>query len=204
MSDASEVTRSYRLLRGGRVALEIRGEPGLLVSTSVPPPLPAGSSPVTHSFATASFQLAEAEGELGALLRESSDLDAFLEAAARAGYLIELTEPASAQVRRPLSAAAADGAAAVTGGTDRLVAVGLSLLAEFTTDPVVNIVELPDGLGISLVHAVRGGGKIYVAPDESTLFVGSAVDFDAGLGAFRDGVRNPIGEVDGSGGGAGE
>ncbi|MEU9350015.1 hypothetical protein AB0D65_03105 [Streptomyces griseoloalbus] len=203
MSGASEVTRSYRLLRGGRVALEIRGEPGLLVSTSVPP-LTAGHSPVTHSFATASFQLAEAEGELGALLRESSDLDAFLEAAARAGYLIELTEPASAQVRRPLSAAAADGAAAVTGGTDRLVAVGLSLLEEFTTDPAVNIVELPDGLGICLVHAVRGGGKIYVAPDESTLFVGSAVDFDAGLGAFRDGVRNPIREVDCSGGGAGE
>jgi hypothetical protein len=159
---------------------------------------------VTHSFATASFQLAEVEGELGALWRESSDLDAFLEAAARAGYLIELTEPASAQVSRPLSAAAADGAAAVTGGTDRLVAVGLSLLAEFTTDPAVNVVELPDGLGVCLVHAVRGGGKIYVAPDESTLFVGSAVDFDAGLGAFRGGLRNPIRVVDCSGGGAGE
>ncbi|MFF7161233.1 hypothetical protein ACFZBP_07545 [Streptomyces sp. NPDC008086] len=197
------MTRSYRLLRGGRVALEIRGEPGFPVSTSAPP-LPAGHSPVTHPFATASFQLAEAEGELGALLRESSDLDAFLEAAARAGYLIEPTESAHAQMRRPLSTAAADGAAAVTGGTDRLVAVGLRLLAEFTTDPVVNIVELPDGLGICLVHAVRGGGKIYVAPDESTLFVGSAVDFEAGLGAFRDGVRNPIREVDRSGGGAGE
>ncbi|MFJ8697151.1 hypothetical protein [Streptomyces roseolilacinus] len=203
MSGASEVTRGYRLLRGGRVVLEIRGEPGLLASTSVPP-LPAGDSPVTHSFATASFQLAEAEEELGALLRESPDLDAFLEAAARAGYLIESTEPASAQAHRPLTAAAADGAAAVTGGTDRLVAVGLSLLAESTNDPVVNIVELPDGLGICLVHAVRGGGKIYVAPDESTLFVGSAVDFDAGLGAFRDGVRDPIREVDCSGGGAGE
>ncbi|MGW0611386.1 hypothetical protein [Streptomyces sp. NPDC002788] len=202
MSGASEV-RSYRLLRDGRVALEIRGEPGLLVSTSVPPP-PAGNPPVTHSFATARFQLAEAEGELGALLRESPDLDAFLEAADRAGYLIELIEPAGAQVRRPLPAAAADGATAVTGGTDRLVAVGLSLFAQFTADPVVNIVELPDGLGVCLVHAVRGGGKIYVAPDESTLFVGSAVEFDAGLGAFRDGVRNPIKKVDSSSMGAGE
>ncbi|MFV2121269.1 hypothetical protein ACE14D_23645 [Streptomyces sp. Act-28] len=203
MSGASEVTRSYRLLRDGRVALEIRGEPGPLISTSVPPPA-AGNPPVTHPFATAGFRLAEAEGELGSLLRQSSDLDAFLEAAARAGYLIESTEPTSAQVRRPLSAATADGAAAATGGTDRLVAVGLGLLAEFTTDPVVNIVELPDGLGICLVHAVRGGGKVYVAPDESTLFVGSAVDFDAGLGAFRDGARDPVREVGCSGGGAGE
>jgi hypothetical protein len=202
VSGASGVTRSYRLLRGGRVALEIRGEPGILVGTSVPPP-PAGHPPVTHAFATASFRLAEAEGELGALLCESPDLDAFLEAAARAGYLIESAEPASTQVRRPVSAAPADGAAAVTGGTDRLVAVGLSLLAEFTTDPVVNIVELPDGLGVCLVHTVRGGGKVYVAPDESTLFVGSAVDFDAGLGAFRDGLRDPIREADCSGGDAG-
>ncbi|MGW7434518.1 hypothetical protein [Streptomyces sp. NPDC054849] len=191
MSGASEEARSYRLLRGERVALEIRGEPGLLVSTSAPPPLP-GHPPVTHPFATAGFRLAEAEGELGALLRESCDLDAFLEAAERAGYRIEAIEPASTRVRRPPpEAAAAEGAAAVTGGTDRLVAVGRSLFATFTTDPVLNVVELPDGLGVCLVHAVRGGGKIYVAPDESALFVGSAVDFDTGLDAFRDGVRNP-------------
>ncbi|WP_159100263.1 T6SS immunity protein Tdi1 domain-containing protein [Streptomyces lunaelactis] len=108
------------------------------------------------------------------------------------------------QVRRLLPvAAAADGATAVTGGTDRLVEVGRNLFAMFTTDPVVNIVELPGGLGVCLVHAVRGGGKIYVAPDESALFVGPAVDFDAGLGAFRDGVRTPIEKFDPSGGGAG-
>lgn len=88
MNETSESRRSYRLLRGDRLALEIRGEPGILVSTSVPPPIP-GTAPVTHPFATASFHLAEAEGELGALLREASDLDAFLEAAGRAGYRIE-------------------------------------------------------------------------------------------------------------------
>ncbi|GGY74977.1 hypothetical protein ASD97_34365 [Streptomyces sp. Root63] len=88
VNGASERTRSYRLLQGERLALEIRGEPGVLVSTSAPPPLP-GTPPVTHPFATANFRLAEAEGELGALLRESSDTDAFLEAADRAGYRIE-------------------------------------------------------------------------------------------------------------------
>ncbi|WP_405435227.1 hypothetical protein OG373_01125 [Streptomyces avidinii] len=202
MSGAPEAARSYRLLRGGRVALEIRGEPGPLVSTSHPPPLP-GVPPVTHSFATATFQLAESEGDLGALLRGSSDLDAFLEAAGRTGYVVESIEPAHAQLRRLLPAPAARSAG-VTGGSARLVTVGRSLFAMFTTDPVVNVIELPDGLGVCLVHAVRGGGKIYVAPDESALFVGSAVDFDAGLGRFRDGVRTPIEELDASDGSTGE
>ncbi|MGW7331434.1 hypothetical protein ACWGIU_23180 [Streptomyces sp. NPDC054840] len=71
--------------------------------------------------------------------------------------------------------------------------MGRSLFATVTIDPVLNIVELPDGLGVCLVHAVRGGGKIYVAPDESALFVSSGIAFDAGLDAFRDGVRTPPG-----------
>lgn len=82
------------------------------------------------------------------------------------------------------------------GSTERLIEVGKALFAKLTTDPVLNIIELPDGIGVCLVHAVRGGGKIYVAPDESVLFVGSAVDFDAGLGAFRDGVRTPLEKFD--------
>ncbi|MFH8616121.1 hypothetical protein ACH4E8_13750 [Streptomyces sp. NPDC017979] len=73
----------------------------------------------------------------------------------------------------------------------RLVEVGRALFARFADAPVLDVVELPDGLGVCLVHAVRGGGKIYVAPDETTLFVGSAVSFDAGLQAFRDGARSP-------------
>ena len=110
------------------------------------------------------------------------------------------------QVRRPLpiAAAATDAASgAATGGAERLVQVGRALFEKLTPDPVLNIIELPDDLGVCLVHAVRGGGKIYVAPDESVLFVGSAVDFEAGLGAFRDGVRTPLEKFDLSGGGAG-
>lgn len=78
-----------------------------------------------------------------------------------------------------------------TGGRDRLIEVGRALFAKLTQNPTLNVIDLPDGLGVCLVHAARGGGKIYVAPDESVLFVGSAVDYDAGLGAFRDGVRTP-------------
>lgn len=109
------------------------------------------------------------------------------------------------QVRQPLHVAPTPdgGDVADPGSTERLIELGRSLFAKLTTDPVLNIIELPDGLGVCLVHAVRGGGKIYVAPDESVLFVGSAVDFDAGLGAFRDGVRTPIEKFDLDRGGEG-
>ncbi|NYV72865.1 hypothetical protein [Streptomyces sp. UH6] len=73
----------------------------------------------------------------------------------------------------------------------RLATVGRTLFARLAADPVLRVVALPDGLGVCLVHTVRGGGKIYVAPDETALFVGSAVDFQAGLAAFRDGARTP-------------
>ncbi|MFJ5834612.1 hypothetical protein [Streptomyces sp. NPDC093089] len=75
---------------------------------------------------------------------------------------------------------------------NRLVAVGRALFATLADDPVLSFVELPDGLGVCLVHAARGGGKIYVAPDETALFVGSAVDFEAGLEAFWGCVRTPL------------
>ncbi|WP_174887062.1 hypothetical protein [Streptomyces abyssomicinicus] len=73
----------------------------------------------------------------------------------------------------------------------RLVTVGRALFARLTDDPVLRAVELPDGLGVCLVHTVRGGGKLYVAHDETALFVSSAVDFQVGLAAFRDGARTP-------------
>lgn len=144
--------------------------------------------PVTHPFATATFHLAEYEGELGALLREASDLHAFLDAAERSGYAVEAVEDRTA----PLPAAVG-GSGAASDGVDRLIEVGRAHFAQLRTDPVLNVIELPDGLGVCLVHAVRGGGKIYVAPDESALFAGSAVDFDTGLDAFRDGARTPLG-----------
>ena len=83
--------------------------------------------------------------------------------------------------------AAPDAAA----GRDRLIEVARGLFDKLTEAPKLNIIDLPDGLGICAVHAARGGGKIYVAPDESVLFVASAMDFDAGLAAFRSGERTP-------------
>ena len=102
-------------------------------------------------------------------------------------------------------------ASATTTATDAsaespLVAVGRALFAKLVDNPNLNIIDLPDGLGVCLVHAVRGGGKIYVGPNETVLFVGSSVDFEAGLGAFRDGVRTPLEkfELDRNGGVSGE
>ncbi|WP_194410983.1 hypothetical protein [Microbacterium cremeum] len=78
--------------------------------------------------------------------------------------------------------------------TDRnsLVEVARRLHANLAEAPNLNIIDLPDDLGICAVHAVRGGGKIYVAPDESALFVASTADFEAGLAAFRAGERTPL------------
>jgi hypothetical protein len=80
--------RHIRLWREGRLALELLGRPGPLVSTSAPPPLP-GQAPPPHPFATATAFVAEWEGELGTLLRGSPDLDAFLAAVGPLGYTVE-------------------------------------------------------------------------------------------------------------------
>ena len=86
-----EEPRRYQVFAGDQLALDLRGESGILVSTSAPPPLP-GTAPVTHLFATAAFRMAENEGELGELLREAADLDSFLDAACALGYRVESGE----------------------------------------------------------------------------------------------------------------
>ncbi|MGW0772838.1 hypothetical protein ACWD01_04090 [Streptomyces sp. NPDC002835] len=74
---------------------------------------------------------------------------------------------------------------------DRLAQVGVTYFATLGTDAVLKVRELPDGLGVCVWRPIRGGGKIFVARDESVLFVGSAADFDSGLAAFRQGRRTP-------------
>lgn len=56
----------------------------------------------------------------------------------------------------------------------------------------LNVVPLPEALGVAVVRAVRGGGTIFVAPDSSVLYVGSAIDISVGLDAFREGQRTPL------------
>ncbi|WP_434445813.1 hypothetical protein [Lentzea sp. E54] len=75
---------------------------------------------------------------------------------------------------------------------DRLTRRAARLFEDLGTAGALTVRELPDGLGICVWPAgVRGGGSIFVAGDESVLFVGSAMGFDAGLAAFRQGSRTP-------------
>jgi hypothetical protein len=84
----TDAPRHFRLSRDGRLALDVVETPGILVSTSAPPPLP-GQAPATHPFATATAYVAEWEGELGEMLRAAPDLDAFLAVASARGYAVE-------------------------------------------------------------------------------------------------------------------
>ncbi|CAM3248115.1 hypothetical protein STSO111631_09620 [Stackebrandtia soli] len=72
-----------------------------------------------------------------------------------------------------------------------LAEIGKACLAPYSDEATLRVVELPDRLGVCVLHTVRGGGKVYVAPDGSALFASSAMDFDAGLSVFRSGQRTP-------------
>lgn len=97
----SPAPRRIRLWRDGRLALDLTAEPGILVSTSAPPPLP-GQGPPTHPWATATAYVAEWEGQLGTLLRAAPDLDSFVAAVEAEGYTVEdVTEPVPGPTDEP-------------------------------------------------------------------------------------------------------
>lgn len=74
----------------------------------------------------------------------------------------------------------------------RLTRRAAALFENLGTTGAYTVRELPDGLGICVwPTGVRGGGSIFVGGDESVLFVGSAMGFDSGLAAFRQGRRTP-------------
>jgi hypothetical protein len=75
--------------------------------------------------------------------------------------------------------------------TDRLATVARRYFQQLAPDAELRTIPLEGDAGVCVVHTARGGGKIYVAPDESALFVGSSLDFDAGLAAFLAGTRTP-------------
>ncbi|SDK41874.1 hypothetical protein [Streptomyces indicus] len=75
-------------------------------------------------------------------------------------------------------------------GTEQLAETGKAFLG-LAPGARVNVVELPDGRGVCVVQTGRGGGKAYVAPDRTVLFVPSGTDFDTGLAAFLGGARTP-------------
>jgi hypothetical protein len=74
----------------------------------------------------------------------------------------------------------------------RLVEQGRRLFETLAPGATLKTVVLDDEAGICVMHAVRGGGKIYVAPDLSVLFVASVLDFGKGLEVFLAGKRTPL------------
>ncbi|MEV7283412.1 hypothetical protein AB0O01_02375 [Streptomyces sp. NPDC093252] len=77
---------------------------------------------------------------------------------------------------------------------ERLAEVGRAFLDRVAPPGAgagAGVVELADRAGVCVVQAVRGGGKVYVAPDETLLFVPSAMDFATGLASFLGGARTP-------------
>ena len=74
----------------------------------------------------------------------------------------------------------------------RLVEQGRRLFEILAPEATLDMVVLDGGAGICVMHDVRGGGKIYVAPDLSVLFVASTLDFQKGLEAFVAGRRTPL------------
>ncbi|MGW1998304.1 hypothetical protein [Embleya sp. NPDC001921] len=73
-----------------------------------------------------------------------------------------------------------------------LAEVGEALLGKIAHGVPTNVIELANGAGVCVVHRARGGGKVYVAPDKTALFVPSSMDFGTGLAAFLDGARTPV------------
>lgn len=49
-----------------------------------------------------------------------------------------------------------------------------------------------DSGGVVVAQSVRGGGRIFVAPDKSVLFVSSEVGTQSALEVFRNGRRTPV------------
>ncbi|MET8825559.1 hypothetical protein ABZX40_31805 [Streptomyces sp. NPDC004610] len=73
---------------------------------------------------------------------------------------------------------------------ERLAGVGRAFLDRAAPPGTgAHVIELADGAGVCVVQPVRGGGKVFVAPDETLLFVPSSADFATGLASFLGGAR---------------
>jgi hypothetical protein len=73
-----------------------------------------------------------------------------------------------------------------------LIEQGRRLFEMLDPGATLKTTVLDDGAGIRLVHALRGGGAMYVAPDLSVLFVGSGPAFHNALAEFLAGRRTPL------------
>lgn len=74
----------------------------------------------------------------------------------------------------------------------RLIDVGVACWRRMVSEEAPLGVELlPDDDAVVVSHAVRGGGRIYVAADESVLFAGSGAPPHEAIEVFRSGRRTP-------------
>jgi hypothetical protein len=83
--------RELLVHRGGRLVLRIRDEPGTLRSTAAPPP--GAAAPGIHPFIDAQAVDAVSEGELRALLDESTGFDDYVRRLGAAGYDVAPAPP---------------------------------------------------------------------------------------------------------------
>ena len=81
------MTRRFRVFRDGELVLDVRGEPGPLVSVSAPPPRPGETLPA-HPFLSASAYVPAHEEELRRELDASADLDEYVARLRARGYLV--------------------------------------------------------------------------------------------------------------------
>jgi hypothetical protein len=80
-------TRSARIYRGNVAVLELKDEPGPLLSRMAPPPLP-GEQPAWHPFLSGVALVAADEGTLGDILERSQSFDEFLDLLRAGGFRV--------------------------------------------------------------------------------------------------------------------
>ncbi|GAA4771494.1 hypothetical protein [Microbacterium gilvum] len=74
----------------------------------------------------------------------------------------------------------------------RLIEVGVGYWRRMVAaDAPLGVQLLPEDDAVVVSHAVRGGGRIYVAPDETVLFAASSAPPHEALEVFRSGRRTP-------------
>ncbi|MFE9046425.1 hypothetical protein ACFY9F_10145 [Streptomyces sp. NPDC012421] len=84
----------------------------------------------------------------------------------------------------------------------RLIDVAVGLWRRLASEDVPLAAELlPEDGAVAVAHTVRGGGRIFVARDESVLFVSSGVPPHEAIEMFRAGRRTPSGQFGPVGGG---
>ncbi|MFF4084762.1 hypothetical protein ACFYZN_35990 [Streptomyces sp. NPDC001777] len=91
----------------------------------------------------------------------------------------------------PGRAEAAD--AALTPRQRRLAGLGRTLMRRMAgADVPLAVTALPEDDAVLVAHTVRGGGRVYVAADETVLFAGSAAPPHEAIEVFRSGRRTPL------------